>query len=99
MERKNCWEVMACGRQPGGDNVEALGVCPAANEFDGVNRGERGGRFCWAVVGTLCSGKVQGTFAKKLLDCIKCKFFQQVQEEQGRAFVLTHRDAKGALKR
>ena len=56
MERKNCWQVKVCGRQPGGDNVEAIGACPAAvpNEFDGVNQGERAGRFCWAVVGTLC---------------------------------------------
>ena len=101
MERKNCWEAMACGRQPGGDNVEALGVCPAAlpNEFDGTNQGERGGRFCWAVAGTFCAGKVQGTFAMKFLDCIHCEVFKMVQEEQGRDFVLTRRDAKVALKR
>ena len=97
MERKNCWQAKACGRQPGGENVEALGVCPAAapNEFDDVNQGERAGRFCWAIVGTFCLGREQGTFAMKLLDCIRCDFLQQVQEEQGRAFVLSRRDAKG----
>ena len=97
MERKNCWQAKGCGRQPGGDNAETLGVCPAAlpNEFDGMNQGERGGRFCWSVAGTLCLGKVQGTFAMKLLDCLNCEFLQQVQEEQGRTFVLTPRDAKG----
>ena len=101
MERKNCWKIMACGRQPGGDNAEALGVCPAAlpGEFDGVNQGERGGRFCWAVAGTLCLGKVQGSFAMKLMDCIQCRFFQQVQDEQGRDFVLTLRNARALLKK
>jgi hypothetical protein len=101
MERKNCWEAKACGRQPSGDKVEALGVCPAAlpNEFDGVNQGERGGRFCWAIVGTLCSGKVQGTYAMKLLDCIQCEFLKQVQEEQGRSFKLTPGHAKGMSRR
>jgi len=99
MRRKNCWEARACGRQPGGDNVEALGVCPAAmaNKFDGINQGERGGRFCWAVVGTFCSGRVQGTFAMKFLACMRCEFLQQVQEEEGRSFVLSPRDAKGVL--
>jgi eukaryotic-like serine/threonine-protein kinase len=97
MERRNCWQAKGCGRQPGGENAEALGVCPAAlpSGFDGTNQGEHGGRFCWGVAGTLCSGIVQGTFAAKLLDCIRCEFLQQVQEEQGRAFVLSPRPAKG----
>jgi hypothetical protein len=101
MERRNCWQVRDCGRQLGGDNAEALGVCPAAlpNEFDGYNQGEHGGRFCWGVAGTLCSGKVEGTLAKKLLDCIRCEFLQRVQEEQGRAFVLSPRDAKGGVQK
>ena len=81
MKRMNCWEVKACGRQPGGENTEAHGVCPAAllNEFDGVNRGERAGRFCWAVAGTLCGGKVQGTSAAKLMKRIPCEFPMQAQ--------------------
>ena len=56
MERKNCWEVMKCGRQPGGEKVGEFGVCPAAepSEFDGTNRGTYGGRFCWAIAGTFC---------------------------------------------
>ncbi len=81
MKRMNCWEVKACGRGPGGENVEGHGVCPAAlpNEFDGVNRGEHAGRFCWAVAGTLCGGEVQGSFAAKLMTCIPREFLKQVQ--------------------
>jgi hypothetical protein len=96
MKRMNCWEVKACGRQPGGENTEALGVCPAAlsGKWDGVNQGDRGGRFCWAVAGTFCGGKVQGTFAKKFVDCLTCVFLKQVQEEEGREFKLTLQDAE-----
>jgi hypothetical protein len=97
MERRNCWEAIKCGRQPGGDNAEKLGVCPAAlpNEhFDSVNRGEHCGRFCWAVAGTLCGGHVQGTYAKKFMDCLGCQFLKQVNEDEGRYFILTPKTAK-----
>src|SRR5665648_944927 len=70
MVRRNCWEAMKCGRQPAGEDAEQLGACPAAlpNEhFDGVNKGKHCGRFCWAVAGTLCGGKVQGNHAKKFM--------------------------------
>jgi len=91
MERKNCWEVMTCGREPGGKHVEEKGICPAAQpgDYDGLNSGEYGGRFCWVVSGTLCNGRVQGTFANKLGDCLKCRFQRQVSEEEGRSFCLT----------
>lgn len=100
MEHKNCWEAKACGRQPGGANIEALGICPAAepNEFDGVNQGERAGRFCWAVVGTLCLGRAQGTYAMKLQNCIQCEFLQEVQGEQGQSFKLAPRNARGVAR-
>ena len=60
MKRKNCWEEMKCGRESGGKNADELGVCPAAidKEFEGVNKGEKAGRFCWAVGGTFCKGEV-----------------------------------------
>lgn len=85
VEKKNCWEVMNCGREPGGAKVHELGVCLAATSqaFDGINGGHNGGRFCWAVAGTFCDGQVQGTFAVKILTCIKCPFFQQVKQEEG----------------
>ena len=96
MKRNNCWEVMKCGRQSGGENVEKLGVCISTlpSEYDGVNSGERSGRFCWTVAGTFCNGELQGTFAEKLKNCINCEFFKQVNEDEGRNFVLTPGNAK-----
>lgn len=89
MKRKNCWEIMKCGREPNGRN-SALGVCPAAqsNENDGANNGECGGRFCWNFAGTFCGGELQGPIAKKLNDCLKCQFLQIVKEEEGEDFIL-----------
>jgi hypothetical protein len=98
MKRINCWEAKKCGREPGGDHVEKHGVCPTAlpNEyFDSINKGKHSGRFCWAVAGTLCGGKAQGTFAKKLMDCLDCEFLRQVNEDEGRNFILTPKEAKG----
>lgn len=82
--KKNCWEVLQCGRQPGGNEVGHLGVCPAAKlgEIDGINHGKRAGRICWAVSGTFCGGEVQGDFAAKRVSCLTCKFFEQVQTEE-----------------
>jgi hypothetical protein len=84
-KRLNCWEFKQCGRQPGGLKAEALGVCPAAVEatFDGINFGENAGRICWAVAGTCCGGKVQGTFAEKRKSCTTCDFYQTVQKQEG----------------
>jgi hypothetical protein len=89
-DKKNCWEVMKCGRQPGGESVDDLGVCPAATfaDFDKVNCGHNGGRVCWAVAGTFCKGSVQGVFATKIESCIKCPFFKQVATEEDYDFVL-----------
>ncbi|SPE40555.1 conserved hypothetical protein [Candidatus Sulfopaludibacter sp. SbA3] len=81
----NCWEFKKCGRQPGGDRVADLGVCLAAShaKAGGLNGGTRGGRICWAVSGTLCGGKAQGTFAQKLPTCLVCEFYRLVRAEQG----------------
>ncbi|MGA1872463.1 MAG: two-CW domain-containing protein, partial [Thermoplasmatota archaeon] len=45
----NCWEIMDCGRHPGGKNEEKDGACPAATsrDLDGINKGTCGGRACW----------------------------------------------------
>lgn len=87
----NCWEYMRCGREPGGANAGELGVCPAATDasFDGINAGACAGRFCWAVSGTLCGGRLQGTFAKKRHTCMDCHFYQRVQFEEGTANLRT----------
>src|SRR5665647_1259089 len=50
---------------------------------------------CWAVAGTLCGGKVQGNHAKKFMDCLRCEFLKQVNEDEGRNFILTPIEAKG----
>jgi hypothetical protein len=85
MTKKNCWEVMKCGREPGGKNAGKLGVCPAATEkrLEGVHGGRKAGRACWAVAGTFCDGAVQGTFAQKYRDCSVCEFYRRVRKEEG----------------
>lgn len=91
MSRKNCWEVKNCERQPGGDQVAALGECSVFSAFacHRVNSGINGGRACWAIAGTMCGGKIQGTFADKIKNCANCDFFHQVAEEEGAGFVTT----------
>jgi len=86
VRKENCWEFKKCGRQPGGAKVSELGVCPASTEkrLDGNNHGSCAGRTCWYLAGTLCGGKVQGTFATKLGNCMDCEFYQLVSQEEGR---------------
>jgi hypothetical protein len=81
MKKDNCWEYKKCGREPGGIKVHELGVCPATVEegLDGTHGGKNGGRACWAVAGSLCGGKVQGTFAQKYGNCVICDFFKIVK--------------------
>ena len=90
MNKKNCWEVKDCGRQPGGSKTNELGICPAsiAKKCDGVNGGKNAGRYCWVVAGTFCKGEIQGTFARKLGNCMSCPFYLQVEKEEERFFVL-----------
>lgn len=89
--KKNCWEFKGCGREPGGKNVETMGVCPATTEtrIDGVHGGKNAGRACWVVAGTMCKGEVQGIFAKKFGDCLKCDFFQLVRKEEFPNFIIS----------
>ncbi len=85
----NCWEVKKCGREPGGAKVAELGVCPASTEtkVNGVNRGKNGGRACWAVKCTFCGGQVQGSYAAKLANCMKCQFYKDVLKEEGKSYM------------
>ncbi|WP_440950967.1 two-CW domain-containing protein [Methanosphaerula subterraneus] len=84
MTHENCWEFKECGREPGGENVSELGICPASTETltDGMNHGKNGGRACWAISGTMCEGRVQGTLAAKIGTCLNCEFYQRVQREE-----------------
>jgi len=69
--------------------VHDKGVCSAAIEarLDGLNDGDNAGRACWVVPGTLCSGRICGSFDEKYSTCRKCAFYELVQEEEGAAYV------------
>jgi len=84
--RQNCWEQRHCGREPGGDKADELGVCPAAVEerLDGTNGGHNGGRACWGVDDTACFE----TIGAKFLECLHCDFLLKVQDEEGATFEL-----------
>jgi hypothetical protein len=88
MEKQNCWEFKKCGREPRGAKSAELGVCPASTEkkVHRVHGGMNGGRACWALTGTFCGGKVQGSFASKLTNCMECEFYKQVSSEEGKAY-------------
>ena len=62
-----CWEYMKCGR-----DKDCSMKCPAYPNF---------GRICWAVAGTFCEGRIQGTFAQKYEDCKKCEFYQKMRKK------------------
>ncbi|MEN8232911.1 MAG: HAMP domain-containing sensor histidine kinase, partial [Thermodesulfobacteriota bacterium] len=62
---KPCWEYMQCKQDVNHDES-----CPAYPHF---------GRICWAVAGTLCAGKIQGTFAQKIHDCHRCGYYRMMQ--------------------
>ncbi|MCP3875131.1 MAG: protein kinase [Desulfobacteraceae bacterium] len=76
---------MQCGREPGGKNAMELGICPATvdTSHDGINSGVCAGRFCWAVAGTMCSGKIQGSFSEKRQSCTQCHFYNEVRAQEG----------------
>lgn len=92
--RMNCWEANNCTHNPDREGKGGCALCPAARpgKFDGVNNGRFAGRFCWAVAGTFCEGRIQGIFARKFVECLSCKFFQQVDKEEGHFLVLTPYD-------
>jgi len=93
-KKLNCWEYKKCERQPGGQKVAELGICPAtiSQELDGAHGGKNAGRACWVVAGSLCGGKIQGTYAMKLHNCWRCEFMNSVkrEEEEQKAFSFSH---------
>jgi hypothetical protein len=74
-ELLNCWEIKKCARQKGGKKVKELGECIASKE--GM------GHSCWAVAGTLCGGKIQGTTAQKIGYCTTCKVYEIYNRSKG----------------
>ncbi|MDD5772566.1 MAG: hypothetical protein PHX78_03770 [bacterium] len=97
MAKLNCWEFKKCGRERGGAKAGELGVCLANTEVrvNGINGGMNGGRACWPIAGTLCGGAIQGTFAMKLGNCLKCEFYQLVTAEEKK----NHQSSKDILKK
>jgi hypothetical protein len=91
MSKLNCWEFKNCGRQPEGEHIHDMGLCPASMEerLDGEHNGTNAGRACWVVSGTFCKGEVQGTFANKFKNCGKCDFYNLVKEEEYPRFKLS----------
>lgn len=62
----NCWDFMKCGRDKVGLESDDLRSCPAYPDY---------GKNCAQVAGTLCLGEVQGIYAMKIFDCVKCAFY------------------------
>ena len=75
MTLPHCWEIKKCGRERGGRKVAEFGECPASRQCMGHS--------CWALVGTLCGGKVQGTFAEKERNCVECEVYQSYSRADG----------------
>lgn len=91
LSKLNCWEYKNCERQLGGEKVSELCACPVS-VFTSLpdaqyNNGERLGRRCWRLSGTLCDDAVQGPFKEKIEACRKCSFYQLVKKEEGDDFV------------
>ena len=74
-QKLNCWEFKQCGREAGGAKARELGVCPAYPNH---------GHSCAVLAGTLCGGKVQGSFAQKLSSCMQCQFFNSPNYDRTR---------------
>ena len=66
-KRINCWEYMSCGRQPSGQRVTMLGLCPAATA-------------CWTVDGTLCPGNGKDRIARCVHCPFMCEVAMQEGE-------------------
>jgi hypothetical protein len=90
-EKLNCWEIKQCGREAGGAKVSELGECPASteNRLHGIHGGKNAGRTCWVVAGSLCDGKVQGTYVDKYNNCTMCEFYMKVKSEESADFNMT----------
>jgi len=84
MGKVNCWEHKRCGRWPGGPKSVELGICPVTTHqaLEGAHGGSKAGRACWVVAGSLCGGRIQGTYAEKLTNCWRCDFMNIVKKEE-----------------
>jgi signal transduction histidine kinase len=67
VQKLQCWQYLKCGMDNCADKH-----CPAYPNY---------GRVCWAIAGTYCSGKVEGTYAQKIKSCKTCPFYHTVTSE------------------
>ena len=86
--KRNCWEHMHCGREPGGDKIGQLGDCPAHSEvrFTGTNGGKGGGRYCWRVIEKGPEDLQAPHWSDRNRNCLCCSFMSLVRTEEGRDF-------------
>ncbi len=99
VNKLNCWQIQKCGREPGGERVEELGVCPASidSASDGVNGGQNGGRLCWIIAGTFSNHEVCGEYAKHISTCTSCEVFKRVKKEEGEEFSISNLNLRSSL--
>jgi chemotaxis protein histidine kinase CheA len=79
----NCWEYMKCGKEK---------ECPAGihDAFEGMNSGNRGGRICWVITGTMCGNSTQGNCHQKFNElCKDCEFRLLVKRQEGKNLAST----------
>jgi signal transduction histidine kinase len=83
-QKLNCWDVLTCGQGPASPKP-----CRVATEdaSDGVNGGKNGGRFCWAVGGTL-SGREHLATCATMTRCLNCDFLHLVRSQEEDSFQL-----------
>ncbi len=62
-KKTQCWQYIKCGIEK-----DPTRRCPAYPYF---------GRICWAIAGTMCEGRVMGTYAEKIHECKNCPFYQK----------------------
>jgi hypothetical protein len=80
--KKNCWEVMGCGRKRRGHNDSCL-KCPVPEmtSANGINNGKNGGRICWLIANTMCKDEDESTFESMIRTCGECDFYKRVKAE------------------
>ncbi len=82
------WGRKDSRQEPGGEKEAEPGVCLVVTDprLKGLHGGKNAGRACWALAGTLCGGEVQGTYAAKEENCLKCDFYKEVKDRAGNSF-------------
>jgi len=90
MGKLNCWEFKECGREPGGCQAEASGVCrtTTAKGLNGIHDGQNAGRCCWALaIKGFCAANCEAPLGERLKICVACPFHKRVRREEGKNFL------------